>query len=90
MFTNGKLESSAAVIGTLDETSARNGASRKRCSDCNHLAPPTDTNFTLISSQHGWRLSFETDESGRRLSIWRCPRCWKAHKAALKQAQAAR
>lgn len=85
MFADHKLQSRTPELGSLDENSAQ-GDGRKRCSECHHLAPATDSNFTLISFQHGWRLSFDTDESGRRLSIWRCPRCWKAHKAAMKRA----
>lgn len=50
-----------------------------RCKDCGALAPRTETNFTLISSQHGWRLTFEK-ENGRRKAEWRCPRCWRAFK----------
>lgn len=50
------------------------------CESCKALAPRTNTNFTLISSQHGWRLTFE-HENGRRVPIWRCPKCWQAYKA---------
>lgn len=51
-----------------------------RCVDCKSAAPRTNTNFTLISSEHGWRLSFSRDADGRRVPEWRCPRCWNAHK----------
>ncbi len=44
------------------------------------MAPASDTNFTLISSQHGWRLSRAFDATGARVLEWRCPRCWTARR----------
>jgi hypothetical protein len=49
---------------------------RPRCRDCGAQSPPTETNYTLISQRHGWRLVFFADESGRRIAEWRCPKCW--------------
>lgn len=53
---------------------------RRRCVDCGALSPRTETSYTLISSQHGWRLTLGKDEQGHRISEWRCPRCWAKHK----------
>lgn len=50
-----------------------------QCHDCGELAPPTQSDHTLISSEHGWRLSFEKRD-GRRHAIWRCPSCWQEFK----------
>jgi len=47
------------------------------CVVCGIQSPPTETNYTLISSRHGWRLSLETLPDGRRNAIWRCPKCWQ-------------
>lgn len=52
---------------------------RPRCVDCGSLSPATETNFTLIGSNHGWRLTM-TMVGGRKVPVWRCPRCWKKHK----------
>ena len=49
---------------------------RQMCVDCGLLAPPTETNFTLISQRHGWRLTRHTDPSGKRSLEWRCPKCY--------------
>jgi len=49
------------------------------CVDCSKIPPPTDTPYTLISSQHGWRLVFESI-NGRRVPVWRCPACWQRYK----------
>jgi hypothetical protein len=46
------------------------------CVDCSAKAPPTETNYTLISSRYGWRLSLQSNPDGRRVSVWRCPSCW--------------
>jgi hypothetical protein len=51
------------------------------CVDCGAQSPTTDTNYTLISARHGWRLTVTTESStGRRKAEWRCPRCWEKHK----------
>lgn len=51
------------------------------CIDCGKPAPPTDTNYTLISARHGWRLVISKGQDGRRSSAWRCPDCWMKHKS---------
>lgn len=53
---------------------------RKVCRDCGCLSPKTETNYTLISSRFGWRLSRETDSSGEVQMVWRCPECWNARR----------
>jgi hypothetical protein len=55
-------------------------ASSQICSICNIKSPPTDTNYTLISSRHGWRLALETLPDGTRSPIWRCPPCWQEYR----------
>jgi hypothetical protein len=49
---------------------------RQICVDCGQVAPLTETSFTLISKSHGWRLTRQTDPSGRRSLEWRCPKCY--------------
>jgi hypothetical protein len=56
---------------------------RHRCVDCGALSPETETNYTLISSQHGWRLSRASDPLGNPVMEWRCPRCWARHKGLM-------
>ena len=51
-----------------------------KCVDCGKKAPATDTNYTLISSRHGWRLTRGADKAGQRVMEWRCPSCWLAHR----------
>lgn len=58
-------------------------ASRRQCVTCGTLSPATETNYTLISSQHGWRLTRELDRSGQFVMQWRCPKCWAKHKALV-------
>ncbi len=52
------------------------GAAAQRCKDCGLSAPATETNYTLISARHGWRLSLDKGLDGRREAVWRCPTCW--------------
>src|SRR5258708_30871392 len=49
---------------------------RETCADCGKEAPQTETNYTLISAQFGWRLTRSTDASGGVLVEWRGPGCW--------------
>jgi hypothetical protein len=46
------------------------------CKDCGIAAPATETNYTLISARHGWRLALDKTPEGRREAVWRCPNCW--------------
>jgi len=55
------------------------------CIDCGSESPPTETNYTLISSRYGWRLSLEKRPDGRRVSVWRCPLCWDRHRGRQSQ-----
>jgi hypothetical protein len=54
------------------------------CVDCGRQPPQTETNYTLISARHGWRLSRSVDPSGLRVMKWRCPDCWKKHRTTGK------
>ena len=51
-----------------------------KCIDCGKKPPPTDTNYTLISARHGWRLTRGADHDGQRVMEWRCPSCWQAYR----------
>ena len=52
------------------------------CVDCGKHAPPTDTNYTLISQRYGWRLLRERLANNDYRVEWRCPECWRAYKEA--------
>ncbi|WP_437781040.1 hypothetical protein [Sorangium sp. So ce1097] len=49
--------------------------------DCGASAPKTETNYTLISSRYGWRLTRTADANGRRVMEWRCPSCYTRYRA---------
>jgi hypothetical protein len=53
---------------------------RARCIGCGRLSPETETNYTLISSQFGWRLTRFRRDDGEFIVEWRCPACWKHFK----------
>ncbi len=55
------------------------------CVDCGKLSPTTETDYTLISQRHGWRLTREKRPDGTYEVSWHCPSCWRALKAAAKQ-----
>lgn len=46
------------------------------CCDCKRISPPTQTNYTLISTEHGWRLARTKLPDGKIRLEWRCPKCW--------------
>jgi hypothetical protein len=58
-------------------TNADDSHTRHRCVDCGVLSPKTDTNYTLISARHGWRLIRRLNEAGANVLEWRCPGCWQ-------------
>jgi hypothetical protein len=49
----------------------------KSCVVCGVKAPETETDYTLISRKHAWRLERQTDASGRFEMVWYCPECWR-------------
>ena len=51
------------------------GRDSPQCVDCDKVAPPTGTNYTLISSRFGWRLT-RASGSQRKVMQWRCPACY--------------
>ncbi len=54
---------------------------RAICRDCGERAPPTNTNYTLISTNFGWRLTRRDLPDGTKVPEWRCPACWRKYKA---------
>jgi hypothetical protein len=59
---------------------------RPSCVDCHRVAPETNTAHTLLSASFGWRLSRAKTADGGASVVWRCPACWRQHKAAAKPA----
>ena len=51
---------------------------RNVCSVCGKSAPETRPDYTLISSEHGWRLSITRAADGSRVAQWICKECWEA------------
>ncbi|HEY4104589.1 MAG TPA: hypothetical protein VGM44_11895, partial [Polyangiaceae bacterium] len=52
------------------------------CTGCRARAPRTESNYTLISAQHGWRLTTHLSKNGDRIAEWCCPTCWLAYRKA--------
>jgi hypothetical protein len=52
----------------------------QRCVDCRAFSPEANTNHTLISARHGWRLHRRVDTEGKMTLEWRCPNCWTKFK----------
>jgi len=53
---------------------------RETCVGCGQLAPETETDFTLISAKHGWRVTRYRSANGAAVLNWRCPGCWAEYK----------
>lgn len=54
---------------------------RHQCLDCGRLSPPTESGYTLISKEFGWRLTRAKAADGSFTLEWRCPGCWRKYKA---------
>lgn len=50
----------------------------RACSICGKAAPATQTDYTLISSQHAWRQTISRAPDGSRVTRWICRECWEA------------
>jgi hypothetical protein len=57
---------------------------RPACVDCHRVAPQTNTEHTLLSASFGWRLARVKAPDGSNSIVWRCPACWRQHKAGSK------
>jgi len=55
---------------------------RQTCVDCHKQSPETETDYTLISAQFGWRLTRGKAADGSLVIEWRCPSCWREYKRA--------
>jgi hypothetical protein len=55
---------------------------RQTCVGCGKTSPETETNYTLISAQFGWRLTRYKSPDGALIVEWRCPTCWRDYKRA--------
>jgi len=51
-----------------------------RCIDCRAPSPDVETEYTLISSRFGWRLTRRLERDGATTLEWRCPACWARYK----------
>lgn len=47
------------------------------CSLCREASPITQTNFTLISNKHQWRMELVCGADGHKEPRWYCPECWQ-------------
>ena len=54
---------------------------RPTCIECGASAPDTNTNYTLISTSFGWRLTRRVLPDGAVNVEWRCTTCWRKQKA---------
>lgn len=58
------------------------------CISCGKKSPATNTDYTLISAQFGWRLLRARLPDGGIEMEWRCPECWREYKKARDAARA--
>jgi hypothetical protein len=57
--------------------------SRNHCVGCGTSSPATETNYTLIGPQYGWRVSRSVDPKGRKIAEWHCPKCWARRRSTI-------
>jgi hypothetical protein len=59
---------------------------RHMCAECGALAPQTQTNYTLISVKHRWRLVRTKNADGTCSTAWYCAACWPHVKGMMGRA----
>lgn len=75
--------SSGASVGCLDDSMRE----RQTCVGCSRQSPETETNYTLISAQFGWRLTRTPAADGSISIEWRCPTCWRTYRAGRRRTE---
>lgn len=81
MFDGPRSSPPAESAYTVRESPESEPRVAQQCVDCGTSAPRTETNYTLISSRYGWRLTRTADANGRRVMEWRCPSCYTRYRA---------
>lgn len=66
-------EASAPMAPTPDDEAVPN---QQQCCVCHAVSPITQTNYTLISPKHQWRMELRVGSDGRKEPLWYCPLCW--------------
>jgi hypothetical protein len=61
---------------------------RYKCAGCGAPAPKTGSSFSLISPEHGWRLSRRQNPDGSVALDWFCKPCWRVRKERVPKAPA--
>jgi hypothetical protein len=79
----------ALLLGTPRSEARRPMMKPDQCTDCDVVAPRSDTNHTLVSS-FGWRLSRRVEPNGKYILEWRCPECSRKQREALVDSLTAR
>jgi hypothetical protein len=51
-----------------------------RCVVCGKHPPTTQSAYTLVSSEFGWRFTRGVDAEGKPIPNAYCPRCWERRK----------
>lgn len=46
------------------------------CDKCGMRSPKTQTDYTLITTKSGWRMTRKKKEDNTYEVIWYCPECW--------------
>jgi len=64
----------------MESDDDREQGKQQRCGGCGAVSPATQTNYTLISPKHAWRMVIESLPTGRREPAWYCPKCWERQK----------
>ncbi len=64
-----------------DPTSEPLAPATHSCVGCGRTTPNGHSEYTLISAAYGWRLARRPEPDGGYAFDWRCPSCWKKHRA---------
>jgi hypothetical protein len=65
---------------SIKPSSSEGKVLERKCVDCGHLAPENVSEYTLISSRYGWRVTRANAQDGRNLLEWRCRKCFAVHR----------
>jgi hypothetical protein len=79
----GNRNSERTSAARADDSPASQTQSKRVCAACRQTAPADASEYTLIGSRYGWRVTKSTTAEGSILLEWRCRECFAKHRAKM-------
>jgi hypothetical protein len=75
------IENPSTTAESTEEEPLAEEETERHCVDCGIRSPSQVSEYTLIGSRYGWRLTKTARPDGRPLLQWRCRGCFADYRA---------